>query len=179
MKRDEAEKLVDDFLAATVMVTINQQFGHTCPDSYYAKQEKAREACIDAMTRREADRHEMQIWRDDALIAAARIAERYGATDAATDIAALIADKSIALPEPPRHVEIPADNYYLRRYAKLADTPTPKSQQGTWTLTAPDGRQWQADSPLKACAAEQRERVPADVGLARIMREVNSPEGKS
>ena len=40
-------------------------------------------------------------------------------------------------------------------------TSTPSPQQGIWTLTAPDGRTWQADSPLKAVSAEQRERVPA------------------
>jgi len=51
------------------------------------------------------------------------------------------------------------------------DTPTiytPKPQSGTWKLTAPDGRTWEGDSPLKACGAEQRERVPAQVALQRI-----------
>lgn len=43
-----------------------------------------------------------------------------------------------------------------------------KPQTGVWTLTAPDGRTWKADSPLKACGAEQRERVPAEVAIARI-----------
>ena len=46
---------------------------------------------------------------------------------------------------------------------------TPKPQAGTWTLTAPDGRTWEASSPLHCCGAEQRERVPADVALARIL----------
>jgi hypothetical protein len=46
---------------------------------------------------------------------------------------------------------------------------TPKPQAGTWTLTAPDGRTWQAESPLHCCGAEQRERVPADVAMARIL----------
>lgn len=45
---------------------------------------------------------------------------------------------------------------------------TPKPMAGTWTLTAPDGRTWQADSPLRVVALEQRERVPADVAVARI-----------
>lgn len=35
--------------------------------------------------------------------------------------------------------------------ACLASSKTPPHQVGTWTLTAPDGRTWQADSPLKAC----------------------------
>lgn len=51
-----------------------------------------------------------------------------------------------------------------------ADTETPRWQAGTWTLTAPDGRTWQADSPLKCCGAEQRERVPPEVALARIFK---------
>lgn len=46
---------------------------------------------------------------------------------------------------------------------------TPKPQAGTWTLTAPDGRTWEASSPLHCCGAEQRERVPAGVALARIL----------
>lgn len=63
---------------------------------------------------------------------------------------------------------------------RLADTPTPKAQEGEWTLTAPDGRTWKADSPLKCCAKELRERVPADVSLARIFREADahSAEGR-
>lgn len=47
-------------------------------------------------------------------------------------------------------------------------TDTPKPMQGTWTLTAPDGRTWQAESPLRVVAMESRERVPAEVALARI-----------
>lgn len=47
-------------------------------------------------------------------------------------------------------------------------TDTPKPQQGTWTLTAPDGRTWQADSPIACVRNEQRERVPAEVALQRI-----------
>lgn len=46
---------------------------------------------------------------------------------------------------------------------------TPKPQAGTWTLTAPDGRYWEGMTPLAACGAEQSERVPADVALARIL----------
>lgn len=48
----------------------------------------------------------------------------------------------------------------------MADTPKP--MQGTWTLTAPDGRTWQADSPLRVVAVESRERIPATVALERI-----------
>jgi hypothetical protein len=46
---------------------------------------------------------------------------------------------------------------------------TPKPMAGTWTLTAPDGREWKAETPLRCCGLEQRERVPADVALARIL----------
>jgi hypothetical protein len=58
----------------------------------------------------------------------------------------------------------------------MSEPTTPKPMQGTWTLTAPDGRTWQADSPLLALRAEQRERVPADVALARVMAMVNEPD---
>lgn len=58
----------------------------------------------------------------------------------------------------------------------IADTATPKAQEGEWTLTAPDGRTWRADSPLKCVSAEINERVPPDVRLARIRRELDQPE---
>jgi hypothetical protein len=44
---------------------------------------------------------------------------------------------------------------------------------GTWTLTAPDGRTWLAESPLRAAAAEGRDRVPAEVAIARVLRAAN------
>ena len=46
---------------------------------------------------------------------------------------------------------------------------TPKAQEGIWTLVAPDGRKWQAESPIKVVAAEQRERVPEHVAVERIL----------
>jgi hypothetical protein len=58
----------------------------------------------------------------------------------------------------------------------MSEPITPKPMQGTWTLTAPDGRTWQADSPLRACSAEQRERVPPDVALARVMAMADEPD---
>jgi len=58
----------------------------------------------------------------------------------------------------------------------LADTPTPKPQDGMWILTAPDGRTYQADSPQRCCGLEQRERVPADVAMARILRASSEPD---
>lgn len=60
----------------------------------------------------------------------------------------------------------------------IADTPTPKAQEGEWTLTAPDGRQWKADSPLKCVSNEIKERVPADVAMARIRRELATSGGE-
>lgn len=48
------------------------------------------------------------------------------------------------------------------------------AQQGTWTLTAPDGRQWQGPSPLKVVSIELNERVPASVQLARLQAEANT-----
>jgi hypothetical protein len=58
----------------------------------------------------------------------------------------------------------------------MSEPATPKPMQGTWTLTAPDGRTWQADSPLRACSAEQRERVPPAVALARVMAMADEPD---
>jgi hypothetical protein len=46
---------------------------------------------------------------------------------------------------------------------------TQKPMTGIWTLTAPNGRTWQAETPLRCCGLEQRERVPAEVALARIL----------
>ena len=45
---------------------------------------------------------------------------------------------------------------------------TPKPQKGKWTLTAPDGRKWVADTPLKCVGSEQRERIPPSVALEKI-----------
>lgn len=53
---------------------------------------------------------------------------------------------------------------------------TPKPMAGTWTLTAPDGRQWQAGSPLRTVSLEQRERVPADVALGRVLAMASEPD---
>lgn len=72
-----------------------------------------------------------------------------------------------------------ADGIQAFKDACLASVRTPPPQVGTWTLTAPDGRTWQAESPLKCCSLEQRERVPASVALARIYREMgyDTPTG--
>ena len=53
---------------------------------------------------------------------------------------------------------------------------TPKPQFGTWTLTAPDGRTWKADSPLRCVSIEMRERVPAHVAMARIWAAIDEPD---
>ena len=37
-----------------------------------------------------------------------------------------------------------------------------------WVLTGPDGRTYEADTPLGCAAAEQRDRIPADVMLERL-----------
>jgi hypothetical protein len=45
-----------------------------------------------------------------------------------------------------------------------------KPQKGIWTLVAPDGRTWEADTPLKTVSMESKDRVPATVALARIAK---------
>lgn len=51
---------------------------------------------------------------------------------------------------------------------KLAARPTPKPMVGEWTLTAPDGRTWKAQSPIHCVQAESNSRIPPDIALARI-----------
>ena len=53
---------------------------------------------------------------------------------------------------------------------------TDQTQEGVWTLTAPDGRAWKADSPLRCVRAEMDDRVPASVQLARVMAAVDEPD---
>ena len=53
---------------------------------------------------------------------------------------------------------------------------TPKPMPGTWMLTAPDGRTWQADGPMRCVSVEQRERVPANVALARVLAAASEPD---
>ena len=48
-----------------------------------------------------------------------------------------------------------------------------KPQAGEWTLIAPDGRSWNAESPLRVCGKEQRERIPAEVALKRIFAAID------
>lgn len=46
-------------------------------------------------------------------------------------------------------------------------------QAGTWTMIAPDGRQWTGDSPLRCASAEARSRIPPEVALDRIFSEAH------
>lgn len=46
---------------------------------------------------------------------------------------------------------------------------TSKPMQGIWTLIAPDGRTWQAESPIRVVAKESRERITAEVAMQRIL----------
>lgn len=55
------------------------------------------------------------------------------------------------------------------------ETETQKPQEGTWILTAPNGREWAERSPLACVAAEQRERIPATVRLQRILDAADEP----
>lgn len=53
---------------------------------------------------------------------------------------------------------------------------TPKPMQGTWTLTAPDGRKFMAASPLHCVRAEMDERVPPSEQLARVLAVASEPD---
>jgi hypothetical protein len=51
-----------------------------------------------------------------------------------------------------------------------------KKQDGEWTLIAPDGTKFIADSPLKCVKKEMDYRVPATVQIERIIDFINEPE---
>ncbi len=53
---------------------------------------------------------------------------------------------------------------------------TPKPMEGTWTLVAPNGNRYHADTPLKCCRSEQEDRVPEEVRQQRIVDFVESLE---
>jgi len=42
-----------------------------------------------------------------------------------------------------------------------------------WTIIAPDGRQWHGESPLRACAAAQRDTIDPIVAMQRIQTMVD------
>jgi len=48
---------------------------------------------------------------------------------------------------------------------------TQKQQAGTWILIAPDGRRFEAETPMLCARNELHDRVPASVALERIMAE--------
>lgn len=64
----------------------------------------------------------------------------------------------------------------------FATQKNPPAMEGTWILTAPNGREYIAESPLKCCAAEMHERIPPLVGIARIYTSTflsDNPDGES
>lgn len=61
-------------------------------------------------------------------------------------------------------------DYTDAQVRSLASQPTPQPMAGTWTLTAPDGRQWTGDAPVRCVTAEVNDRIPPLIGLARIKR---------
>jgi hypothetical protein len=50
---------------------------------------------------------------------------------------------------------------------------TPKPQVGIWTLTAPDGSEFKAESPMYCCRKEQETRAPKEVALERLFASMN------
>ena len=49
---------------------------------------------------------------------------------------------------------------------------TSKPQEGIWTLIAPDGRVYRANTPIKCVVAEQRERIPTSIAVKRVLNAV-------
>lgn len=51
-----------------------------------------------------------------------------------------------------------------------------ETQIGTWLLIAPDGRRFEAETPLQCASNELRDRVSASVALERLMHESDDNE---
>jgi hypothetical protein len=51
-------------------------------------------------------------------------------------------------------------------------------QRGVWTLIAPDGRTWKADTPIRTVLLEQLERASADEFLTRVLDSVAQTEAE-
>lgn len=49
----------------------------------------------------------------------------------------------------------------------------PKAQIGTWKLTAPNGQEWTAESPIKVASKEAHDRIPAEVRHRRLVDSIN------
>jgi len=53
--------------------------------------------------------------------------------------------------------------------ALASRTPSPAPEGAAeWTITAPDGRTWKGESPVRACAAAQRDTIDPVLALERI-----------
>lgn len=50
--------------------------------------------------------------------------------------------------------------------------------EGTWELRSPDGTSWHESSPIACLRAEQRDRIPAQVALARIYESLDEDSGE-
>lgn len=60
--------------------------------------------------------------------------------------------------------------------AGLASTATAAPMEGTWRLVAPDGREWEAPSPLHCVRLEMLKRVPPSVQMARVLAAVEESD---
>jgi hypothetical protein len=47
---------------------------------------------------------------------------------------------------------------------------TSKPMVGIWTLTAPNGRTWEAETPIQCVSKERRERVSEDEAVRRVIK---------
>ena len=56
--------------------------------------------------------------------------------------------------------------------------PDYKSEAGLWRLTSPSGTNYYADSPMKCLQAEQHDRIPASVAMARIWAAVDEGDAE-
>lgn len=73
--------------------------------------------------------------------------------------------------EPPKLCEFCRMHKIGQEYASLtsqASAPAPAPAESKWLIRAPDGREWRGDSPLRACAAAQRDTTDPVLAMQRI-----------
>lgn len=71
-----------------------------------------------------------------------------------------------------RYDHFPDAGIDFDKYVKYVDIPTPKPMAGVWTLTAPDGNVYSAESPIRCISAESSARIPPHIALGRIARSI-------
>lgn len=67
----------------------------------------------------------------------------------------------------------------LEEARRIAATPTPKPEAGEWMLVSPSGHVYVGENPIRCVSAESKQRIPAEVALARIRVGLEDEDGKT